>query len=143
MSTTKAQIEEFLKLKRIAVVGVSRDEKSYSRMVFRAMAERGYDVVAVNPAGGEMEGRKACATVAEIAPAVEGALVLTPAATYASVAEDCRKAGVAALWFRFKAAGVQGGGIVEDECPLMWLENTEWFHGLHRGLRRLVGTLPK
>lgn len=142
MSGTRAKIDEFLKLKRIAVVGVSRKEQSYSRMVLNALIERGYDVVAVNPALTEMEGKPAFASVGAVTPAAEGALILTPVREYAGVAAECRKAGIGKLWFRFKAVGVEGA-MVQDECPMMWLEKTEWFHGLHKGLRQLVGTLPK
>jgi hypothetical protein len=31
---------------------------------------------------------------------------------------------------------------VEGECPMMWLEKTEWFHGIHKALRGVFGKLP-
>ena len=139
MSTSKARIDEFLKLKRIAVVGVSRDKNHFSRMVFRAFAERGYDVVAVNRAGGEMEGRRCFASIAEVEPAVAGALVMVPAAGSAAAAEECREAGVEKLWV-YK--GENAGGV-EEECPLMWLKNTGWIHGAHKTVRGWFGGLPK
>ena len=48
-----SSIEEaraFLGARRIAVVGVSRNEKDFSRYVLRELARRGHDVVPVNPA---------------------------------------------------------------------------------------------
>lgn len=139
MSGTRTQIDEFLKLKRIAVVGVSRDRNHFSRMVFRAFAERGYDVVPVNPAGGELEGRRCFAAIGEVEPAVEGALVMVPAAASAAAAAECRQAGIGKLWV-YKGENADG---VAGECPFMWLENAGWIHGAHKAVRGWFGGLPE
>jgi uncharacterized protein len=47
--SSMATIQDFLAQKRIAVVGVSRNPKDFSRGLFRTLRERGYDAVAVNP----------------------------------------------------------------------------------------------
>ena len=62
---SKQAIDSFLACRRIAVVGVSRDPKDFTRQVFRAFVERGYDAVPVNTAGGEVEGRRAASRVGE------------------------------------------------------------------------------
>ena len=64
---SKQSIESFLSCRRIAVFGVSRDPRDFSRSVFRAFVERGYDAVPVNPHGGEAEGRP-CARTRRSAP---------------------------------------------------------------------------
>ncbi|MBI5280404.1 MAG: CoA-binding protein [Candidatus Solibacter usitatus] len=138
--TTRAAIDEFLALKRIAIVGVSRSPAHFSRMVFKEFAERGYDVVPVNREGGEVDGQPVFRSLNQVSPPVEGALVLSPPDVAASVAGDCRRAGVARLWvYRTKS---DCGALVEGECPLMWLKDPAWFHGLHRGLRGIFGRLP-
>lgn len=139
MSASKARIDDFLRLKRIAVVGVSREKNHFSRMVFRAFAARGYDVVPVNAAGGEVEGRRCYASVAEVEPGVEGALILLPAAAGSTAAEACRKAGVEKLWV-YKG---ESPGAVCGECPLMWLEQPGWIHGAHKAVRGWLGGLPR
>ena len=65
---SKQAIDSFLSCRRIAVVGVSRDPKDFSRQVFRAFVERGYDAVPVNAAGGEVEGRPVTRRVGEVQP---------------------------------------------------------------------------
>ena len=62
---SKQVIHSFLSCRRIAVVGVSRDPKDFSRAVCRAFAENGYDVVPVNANGGTIEGREAPRRIAE------------------------------------------------------------------------------
>src|SRR6187455_2772457 len=66
MPTTIGQIEEFLALKRIAVVGVSRDPKQTSYTLWQELRQRRYDAVPVNPAATEIDGVKCVATVIDI-----------------------------------------------------------------------------
>jgi predicted CoA-binding protein len=151
---SKRSIDSFLSCRRIAVVGVSRNPKDFSRAVFRAFVERGYDAVPVNAAGGEVEGRPSARGLAEVTPAVEAALLMTPPAASAQVVRECAKAGVRRVWLH-RGAGQgavspeavafcreTGIEVVDGECPLMFLPRTPWFHGVHRFFRRLGGRLP-
>jgi CoA binding domain len=47
--TSIEPIDDFLAQKRIAIVGISREEKSMSVILFKELCDRGYDVVPVNP----------------------------------------------------------------------------------------------
>lgn len=151
---SKQAIDSFLSCRRIAVVGVSRDSKDFSRQVFRAFVERGYDAVPVNPAGGEMDGRRAAVRVAEVQPPPEAALLMTPPAATDEVVRECADAGVKRVWMhRGGGAGAvsptavgfcreRGIEVVDGECPFMFLPGTAWFHGVHRFFKRLGGRLP-
>ena len=72
----------FLATRRFAVVGVSRNEKDFSRYLLRELLARGYDAVPVNPALTEAEGRRTYARVADIDPPVDAALFLTAPADF-------------------------------------------------------------
>jgi uncharacterized protein len=148
---SKQAIDSFLSCRRIAVVGVSRDPKDFSRAVFRAFVERGYDAVPVNPHGGEAEGRPCARGLAEVAPPVEGAFLITPPAATLQAARDCADASVPRVWMH-RGAGrgavspeavafcrERGIEVVDGECPFMFLPGTGWFHGVHRFFRRLGG----
>jgi predicted CoA-binding protein len=152
--SSKQAIDSFLSSRRLAVVGVSRDPKDFSRTVFRAFVERGYDAVPVNPAGGEAEGHRSVARVGDVQPPPEGALLLTPPAATARVVRECAEAGVRRVWMH------RGGGqgavsaeavafcrergieVVDGECPFMFLPHAGWGHRVHRLFRRLGGRLP-
>lgn len=151
---SKQAIDSFLSCRRIAVVGVSRDPKDFSRAVFRAFVERGYDAVPVNPAGGEVDGRRSASRVGEVQPRVEAAFLMTPPAATGQVVRECAEAGVKRLWMH-RGAGQgavspeavalcreRGIEVVDGECPFMFLPGTGWFHGVHRFFRRLGGRLP-
>jgi uncharacterized protein len=137
----------FLACQRIALVGASRDSKDFSRSVMNALMARCYDVVPVNPAAGEIAGRVAYATVREISPAPEAALLMTPPSRTADAVTDCLGAGVRNIWLhrgggagasspealaRCRAAGVEP---VTDLCPFMVLPGAGWFHRAHAYIR--------
>ena len=151
---SKQAIDSFLSCRRIAVVGVSRDPKDFSRAVFRAFVKRGYDAVPVNPAGGEVEGRPAAGRVGEVQPPPEAALLLTPPTATERVVRECAEAGVKRVWMhRGGGSGAvspeavafcrdRGIEVVDGECPFMFLPDAGWFHGVHRFVRRLSARLP-
>ena len=89
MATTINQIDDFLALKRIAVVGVSRNPKEISDTLWQELRQRRYDAVPVNPATTEIDGKPCYASVRDIDPPVEGALIMTTAAVADQVIEDC------------------------------------------------------
>ncbi len=142
-------IEDFLSQKRLAVVGVSRNQRDFSRAVFREFDQRGYDLVPVNPNASELEGRRCFARVSEVDPPVEGALLLNSADLTEQVVEDCAAAGVRRVWMH-RATGrgavdakaiefcrANGIEVVDGECPMMFLAHTSWFHRFHGFFRRL------
>jgi len=151
---TKAAIDAFLGRRRLAVVGVSRDDKDFSRAVLRAFTDRGYDAVPVNPAGGEVEGRTVAKGIRELSPPVEAALLLTPPAATAAVVRECAEAGVRQVWMH-RGAGrgavsdeavafcrEHGIDVVDGACPFMFLPGTGTGHRVHRFVLRLLGRLP-
>lgn len=150
---SKRVIDSFLACRRLAVVGVSRDPRDFSRSLFRAFAERGYDVVPVNANGGTIEGREAARRLADVQPPVEAALLMTPQDASAAVVRDCAAAGVKRVWL-YRAAGAgavspqavaaareRGMEIVDGACPFMFLPGASLFHRVHGFFHRLSGGL--
>ncbi|MBN9663993.1 MAG: CoA-binding protein [Acidobacteria bacterium] len=152
--TARADIDEFLALPRIALVGLSRNEKHFSRMVYKELLKRGRDVVPVNPEATAIDGTACYPDVTSIQPPVQGALIMTAPDVSESVIEDCAVAGVHFVWlYRSVGAGSVskdallaceelGLRVINGECPFMFLPNAGWIHGLHRGIRGLLGSLP-
>lgn len=152
---TLADIEHFLRQKRIALVGVSRREQHFSRTMMRELAQRGYEVIPVNPSAEEIEGIACRPSVAAIHPPADAALIMTPPARSAGAVKDCVAGGVSRIWLH---AATKPGGEIEEaaatgrdagatviagECPFMFLEHAGWVHRAHRFFRGLTGALPK
>ncbi|HEY6939303.1 MAG TPA: CoA-binding protein [Terriglobales bacterium] len=154
MPTTQDDIRDFLAQRRIALVGLSRNPKDFSHVVFREMSQWGYDMVPVNPAGGELEHRRCFARLQEIDPPVAGALVMTAPRETERVVRDCAEAGVRRVWMH------RGGGqgavskqaadfcrqngirLVEGYCPLMFLTGTPILHRVHGFFLKVLGGYP-
>ena len=154
MTTTIADVREFLGQRRIALVGVSRDPKDFSRVLFREMCTRGYEMVPVNPAAGELEKRRCFGRVQDIDPPVQAALLVTAPRDTERVVRDCAEAGVRRIWMH------RGGGqgavskeaadfchkngmrLVEGYCPFMFLPATSFFHRVHGFFLKLLGRYP-
>lgn len=152
--TSRAEIDRFLGHRRIAMVGASRDPKHFSRMLLKEFRQRGYDVVPVNPNAEEIDGLPSYPSVSALPAPVEGALILTPADRTVEALEDCAKSGVLSVWLYRSVGGGSvseeatracerhGMAVVNGECPFMFFPKTQWIHSLHRGFRRLTGSLP-
>jgi uncharacterized protein len=155
MATTIGQINDFLALKRIAVVGVSRSPKETSHALWQELRQRQYDAVPVNPAAPEIDGRRSFASVREIDPPVEGALIMTTAAAAEQVLAECAAAGIRKVWLygglgggatsaaTIAAAERHGLDAVAGHCPFMFLPGTPSFHKLHGLGKKLTGSYPK
>ena len=153
--TKRAQIDDFLGRKRLAMVGVSRNPKDFTRDLFREFLRRGYDMVPVNPNVSEMEGRHCFTKLQEITPPVEGALVVTGPAATDQVVRDCAEAGIRQVWMH-RGAGIgavspdavefcksQGIGVVPGECPFMFLPGTGLIHTTHGFIKKMTGHYPR
>jgi predicted CoA-binding protein len=135
--------KSFLDHRRLAVVGVSRDPKSFSRALFHELVAKGYDVVPVNPAAGSVEGVACVASVRDVHPPVEGAILLTPASATADAVRDCSFAGIRRVWLHqgigpgaasdeaLEACREHGLETVTGFCPFMFLPGSAWIHRAH------------
>ena len=155
MPTSRAAIDNFLRLRRIAVVGVSRNEKDFSRMLWSEFRKHGYDLVPVNRNAGMIDGLPAYPDIPAIEPAPEGVLLMVPAAESLEPVRQAVRAGVKGIWF-YRSIGQgavsreavdlaqkSGCDVVAGECPFMFLPRSGAPHSWHRVWKSLTGTLPR
>ncbi len=154
-SSSLEVIQDFLAQNRIAMAGVSRDQKSFSAQLFDDLCRRGFDVVPVNPNATEINGRRCFARVQDIQPPVDAALLMTSPRATAEVVNDCIEAGIRRIWM-YRATGKgavseaalaccceHGVHVVPGECPYMFLPKTAWYHGVHKFIRKITGGYPQ
>ncbi len=152
--TTLPIIQEFLQQKRLAVVGVSRNPRDFSRTLFRELIRRGYDAVPVNPNVDEVEGLRCLPHVQDVYPPVDTALLLTNSSVTPSAARDCLEAGIRRVWM-YRAGGkgavdttavtscaAAGMQVVDGECPFMFLSHAGFIHRAHGFCRKITGHYP-
>jgi predicted CoA-binding protein len=90
--TTRREIDEFWGLRRIAVVGVSRDPRRFSHMIWQELRQ-----VALRGSAGEPGDRPprrpaVLRRVRDILPPMEGVPVMTPPHVTDQVVRDCAEA---------------------------------------------------
>ena len=148
-------IEDFLAQKRIAMIGVSRNPKDFSAVLFEEFRKRGYDMVPVNPNAQEVLGQPCFARVQEIHPPVDAVLLMTTADITDKVISDCAAAGIRRVWM-YRAGGKgavsenavafcheHGIQVVPGQCPFMFLPATGGVHKFHGFIRKILDTYPK
>jgi acyl-CoA synthetase (NDP forming) len=149
----RPQAEAFLRLDRLAVIGVSADRTKFGNTVFRALRDHTVGtVVPVHRGGGEVEGEPAYGSVADVPGGVDGAIVMVSGPAADDAVTDCLRAGVSRIWL-FQGLGAPGAmseelaarcaaagaTVVAGACPLMFLEPVRGAHRFHRGVRTLLG----
>lgn len=134
--------------RRLAFVGLSTQEKDFSRMVATELRARGYTLVPIHPSAAEIAGMTSYPSLSAVPEPPRAALVMVPASAASAVVEDAIRAGVEAIWFH-RGAGLPGSAspeavaraeaagllVVSDLCPMMFLGHTSAFHRAHAWLR--------
>ncbi|MDD4931901.1 MAG: GNAT family N-acetyltransferase [Methylacidiphilaceae bacterium] len=101
----------FLPPRRVAVIGATERPGSVGRAVLENLSTGSASVFPINPRHSRVLGMPAHASVTELAPAPDLAVIATPAATVPGIVEECAQAGVKAaliLSAGFKETGPAG-----------------------------------
>lgn len=151
MKNTLENIEKFLKLKKIAVVGVSRKKDKFGNMIYRELKTHGYQVMAVNPNADMVEGDRCYAGLGALPEKPDGVLVVVPPADGLKVIEEAAALEIQNVWVQQGAnspeieqkCGELNLTCTSGECIFMYLEPVTSIHAFHRFFRRLFGKMPK
>ncbi len=148
---TKAEIQDFLAQKTVAVVGLSRDEKSSSAGVNRELRSKGYRTIPVNPNARQIGGDTCYPRLSAIPEKVDAALVFTPPSASEEVVRDAAAAGITRVWLQLgaqsdaavAAATEKRMALVSGKCILMFAEPVSSIHSVHRWFAKVFGQLPR
>jgi uncharacterized protein len=152
--TTSHLIDEFLSIKRFAMIGVSRNKRDFSRRLFDELTVQGYDVIPVNPGAVAIEGKRCFRKIQEIEPRVSCALILTPRSITDRILLECADAGITLVWVygisgakdigpdTLRIAEQHGIRIVPGYCPYMFMHDPAIIHQLHRFIWKAIGRYP-
>ena len=149
--TSKARVDSFVALRRLALVGASRSGKKFGNTILRELSAKGYEVVPVHPHAATIDGCPCVPNLAALAPPVGGVVVVVPPAETVKVVEEARAAGISKVWIQQGAGSPEalrvcrehGIDVVNGECILMFAEPVHTIHAFHRFLWRVFGKLPK
>jgi predicted CoA-binding protein len=142
----------FLANRRVAVTGVSRTPKTHgSNSVYKRLRDRGYQVFAVNPNAGEVEGDRSYPDLKSIPGGVEAVVIATRPELAEATMRECAELGIKHVWMHWGAGGTsvssaattygrqRGITVIDGGCPLMFEPTADLGHKIMRvGLGRRV-----
>ena len=123
---TDKQIRDFLSMKKVAVIGMSKNSFKAAHYVPKYLSENGYDITPVNPTTDEILGKKCYHHVSEIEEEIDIVDIFRPSDQVLSVIQEAIKKKPKVIWLQegihnFEAeelARKEGINIVFNRCML-------------------------
>ena len=155
MATVPDSVADFLRGRRFAVAGVSRDGKSVGNAIFRKLRQAGYEVVPINPAAAEIDGVRCFADLGTVPGALDGVVIATHPDISVEVVRQCADLGVGRVWMHrsigagsVSRAAVQlcrerGIQCIAGGCPLLYCEPVDVGHRCMGWWLRWLRRIPR
>src|SRR4030095_15860620 len=117
MTQVPEPVADFLRGKRIAVAGVSREPNQAANAIYRKLRDCGYETSPVNPNATEVEGARCYPDLGAIPGPIDGVVVATHPKISAELVRQCADKGTSRIWFHrsFGDGSVSGAAIHERE----------------------------
>ncbi|MCS7117500.1 MAG: CoA-binding protein [Thaumarchaeota archaeon] len=128
-------VRKILSLKRVVVVGMSKDPAKPAHYVPKYLHERGYEVIPVNPTADEILGLKVFKSLAEVRGQIDIVEVFRPSEEVPGVVREALKLSPRTIWLQegiyhpeaVELARQRGVTVVWDRC--MMKEHKRLFGG--------------
>lgn len=148
---SKQNIADFFAGGKIAVAGVSRDEKKFSTQAFKHLLVNGFDAVPVNPNADSIGGINCFPSAGAVPDDYRSLLIITPKGRTNGVLEDALGRGYDNIWIQqfsdtpdaLKAGRESGANFISKKCIFMFTEPVKGIHKFHRTIMGIFGRLPK
>ena len=152
-----AKVNDFLDQKRIAVAGVSRNNRDHpvGNLIYHRLKSTGHDVFPVNPHMDTFEGARCYPNLQAIPGGVDGVVIITKPAATERIVRDCEQAGVHRVWMHRsvgKGSSVSPEAVaycrqhdisvIAGACPMMYGDGADLGHTCMRWVLKLTGQLP-
>ena len=123
---TDDQIREILSLKKVAVIGMSKNSSKAAHYVPKYLSDNGYDVIPVNPSSNEILGKKCHDSVLEIDEPIDIVGVFRPSDQVLPFVKDAIKKKPKVIWLQEgihnseaeELAKIHGIKVVFNRCML-------------------------
>ena len=142
-------IDDFISLKRIAVVGMSRSGKKYGNYASKELKLKGYEIYPVHPEAQEIDGLQCYPDLKCLSGKIDGLWISIPPQKVNAVLEEAAEIGLKNIWLQQGAwsADVQQTidrlklPVVSKKCILMYAQPVHSFHKFHRTIKSVFGGL--
>ena len=160
MAKIDTMVQDFLALKKIAVVGVSDKRDTGCNLAYTKFKESGYQVYPVNPHLATFNGDTCYVDLKSIPEKVDAVFILTSPKVTEQVVQQCVEMGIRHVWMHcmmgvkpglaaamtsvsrsaVEMCKANGITVIPGTCPNQFLK-PDFGHAAMRGLCRLFGFL--
>ena len=159
-STLETKVNDFLAQKRIAVAGVSRDNRHHptGNLIYRRLKATGHVMFPVNPHMQTFEGDRCYPDLHSIPGGVDAVMIVTRPEVTRQIVRDCHEAGVRRVWMH-QSLGTGTSvsteavdychehdiTVIAGACPMMYRADgvsPDFGHTCMRWILKVTGRLP-
>lgn len=148
---TKQIVDEFIKQKKWAFVGVSQNKKKFGHFAYKELKSKGYEIFPVNPNLESIEGKTAYPSLNDLPERVEAVVISVSPSKTAQIVREAHLQGIKHIWMQQGAETEEAINFCRDneincvhgECILMFANPVGFPHSAHRFIWKLLGKLPK
>lgn len=147
---TKADVENFLSQKKLAVVGASESGKKFGNSILKELSAKGFEILPVHRSAKEINGFSCFNSINELPGDTGGLIISVKAADTMKIVEEAHSTGIKNIWIQ-KGSGSKKAeefclendiNLVNGKCVFMFAD-PKGVHRFHRFLMELFGKLPK
>ncbi len=99
-SYTDDEIRNFLSLKKVAVIGISRSESKAAHFVPKYLLENGFDIIPVNPNSNEILSKKCYKEIADVEGEIDIVDLFRPSEDVLPFVRDAIKKNPKVIWLQ-------------------------------------------
>jgi predicted CoA-binding protein len=142
-------IDNFINIKRIAVVGMSRSGKKFGNMAAKELKAKGYDIFPIHPEAQEIDGLTCYPNLKSLSGKVDGVWISIQPAKVSAMLEEAAEIGMKNIWLQQGAWSneVQETinsldlSVVSKKCIMMYAQPVKSVHKFHRTIKSIFGGL--
>jgi len=148
---TKKQIDNFLSLKSLAVIGVSRSDRKFGNTIYKELKRKNYTVYPVHTEMSSIGNDICYKDLKSIPYTPEGLLISVSREKTTDIIKEAYSAGIKNIWLHLMSESAEaieycrdkGINLIYKECMFMYLQPVVSIHKFHRFIRKLFGKMPK
>ncbi|MBS3926638.1 MAG: CoA-binding protein [Nitrosarchaeum sp.] len=113
-SYTDDEIRDILSLKRVAVIGMSKNEHKAAHYVPKYLSKNGYNITPINPTADEILSKKCFSTISEIVDDVDIVDVFRPSDQVLPVVKEAIKKKPKVIWLQEGIHNIEAEKLARD-----------------------------
>ena len=111
---TDKQIQDILSMKKVAVIGMSKNPSKAAHYVPRYLSENGFDITPVNPSADEILGKKCYDSVSDIGEDIDIVDVFRPSDEVLPFVQEAIKKKPKVIWLQEGIHNAEAEGLARD-----------------------------